>query len=52
MRPADVRLAFQISVGCLTVDEISEKKNTCDNNLQKLYKKPSELQQMLKILPF
>ena len=51
MRPADVRLAFQISVG-LTVDEISEKKNTCDNNLQKLYKKPSELQQMLKILPF
>ena len=39
-RPADVRLAFQISVD-LTVDERSEKKNICHNNLQKVYHKPS-----------
>jgi hypothetical protein len=48
--PADVCLAFQISV-VLTVDEGSEKKNTCDNKLQKVYQKPSVLQQMLKTLP-
>jgi hypothetical protein len=47
-RPADVPLTFQNSVG-LTVDEKSEKKNTCDNNLQKVYQKPAVLQQMLKM---
>jgi hypothetical protein len=47
-RPADVRLAFQISVG-LIVDEKSEKKNTCDNNLLKVYQKPAVLEQMPKM---
>jgi len=49
-RPADIRLAFQISVG-LTVDERSQKRNICDNNLQNVYQNSSVLQQMLKLLP-
>jgi hypothetical protein len=49
-RPADVHLAFDISLG-LTVQEKSEKNNTCDNNLQKVYQNPAVLQQMLKTMP-
>jgi hypothetical protein len=37
---------FQISV----VLTSSKKKNTCDKNFQKVYQKPSLLEQMLKML--
>ena len=50
MGPADIRLEFQIPVG-LTVDGRNQKKNTCNDNLQKVYQNPSVLQQMLKTLP-
>ena len=44
-RPTDVRLKILFSVG-LTVDEKSEKKNTCDNNILRVYQTPGVLQQM------